>query len=173
MQALKIVVLSMLACIFYGILHDQVTARICVEYFTVGHAPIFNTEDPTLLGLGWGVIATWWVGVFLGVPLAAFARIGHRPKCTAVSLIRPITVLMVSTGILAMSGGFVALLAASMGWISLDSEIAARLPADRHTPFLVDFWIHNTSYASGLVGGVFLMGWVCWKRIRMDAADAR
>jgi hypothetical protein len=89
MQAFLIVVFSMLACIVYGIIHDQITARICVEYFTIGHAPVFDTEDPSLLGLGWGVRATWWVGLFVGIPLATFARIGGRPKRSAVPLIRP------------------------------------------------------------------------------------
>jgi len=51
MEAAKIVLLSMASAITYGIIHDQVTARICVEYFTIGHPPIFGTEDPTLLVL--------------------------------------------------------------------------------------------------------------------------
>jgi hypothetical protein len=62
------------------ILHDQITARVCVEYFTVFHPPVFNTQSPTLLACGWGVIATWWVGLFLGLFLAVAARIGPRPK---------------------------------------------------------------------------------------------
>jgi len=33
-----------LAAVFYGILHDQITARICVEYFTIGHPIVFGTE---------------------------------------------------------------------------------------------------------------------------------
>jgi hypothetical protein len=28
---------------------------VCVEYFTIGHQPIFHTDDPTLLAFGWGV----------------------------------------------------------------------------------------------------------------------
>ena len=40
-ESLKIVVLCIVAAIVYGILHDQVTARVCVEYFTIGHPPIF------------------------------------------------------------------------------------------------------------------------------------
>ena len=88
MQAFAILVLCLLSAICYGVLHDLVTARICVEYFTIGHPPIFDTEDPTLLALGWGVLATWWVGLILGVPLALIARIGNRPKRAAFSLVR-------------------------------------------------------------------------------------
>ncbi len=39
-------------------LHDHVTVRICVEYFTVFHPPVFATDSTTRLGLGWEVIAT-------------------------------------------------------------------------------------------------------------------
>ena len=66
MQFMAIVVLCIVSSVVYGIVHDQITARICVEYFTIGHPPVFETDDPTLLGLGWGVIATWWVGAGLG-----------------------------------------------------------------------------------------------------------
>jgi hypothetical protein len=59
MEFIKIVLLSILAAVSYGICHDQVTARICIEYFTIGHAPVFRTTSPTLLALGWGVIASW------------------------------------------------------------------------------------------------------------------
>ena len=61
-QSLKIILLCMASAVIYGICHDQVTTRVCVEYFTVGHAPIFHTESPTLLAFAWGTTATWWVG---------------------------------------------------------------------------------------------------------------
>lgn len=51
MQSLKIIAMCVLLCVLYGVLHDQITARICVEYFTIGHPPISPTSDPTLLGL--------------------------------------------------------------------------------------------------------------------------
>jgi hypothetical protein len=59
MQSIKIILTCVVAAVLYGIVHDQVTARICVEYFLVFHPPIFPTQSPTLLALGWGVIATW------------------------------------------------------------------------------------------------------------------
>src|SRR5262249_11114159 len=77
---LKIIGLGVVGAIAYGIAHDNVTARVCVEYFTIGHVPIFGTENPTLLALGWGVLATWWVGLGLGLLLALACRRGRRPK---------------------------------------------------------------------------------------------
>ena len=78
MQALAIVALSILAAVSYGIVHDQITARVCVEYFTIGHPQVLAvpTDSPTVLGFVWGVIATWWVGLGLGIPLALAARLG-------------------------------------------------------------------------------------------------
>src|SRR5207253_9449473 len=94
MQFIWIILLAVIAAVSYGVVHDQVTARVCVEYFTIGHPPVFDTDDPTLLGLGWGVIATWWVGLMLGVPMAVVARAGSLPKRSALSLVRPIGILM-------------------------------------------------------------------------------
>ncbi|MBN1395803.1 MAG: hypothetical protein JW959_12345, partial [Pirellulales bacterium] len=78
MEPLKILLLCVDAAIVYGVLHDQVTARVCVEYFTVGHPPVFATDSPTLLAFGRGFIATWWVGLILGV-LAIAAVTVHGP----------------------------------------------------------------------------------------------
>lgn len=79
MQSLSIVLMCVATAVGYGIAHDQVTARICIEYFTVGHPPVFGTDDPTLLGIGWSIIATWWVGLLLGVPPANFCTGPRRP----------------------------------------------------------------------------------------------
>src|SRR5690242_10427276 len=107
MESFKIVLLCVLAAVTYGVLHDLVTARVCVEYFTVGHPPVFATDDPTALAFGWGVLATWWVGLFLGVPLAFAARAGRRPPLTARQLVRPLAVLMGCVGSLALVAGII------------------------------------------------------------------
>jgi hypothetical protein len=157
MQFLQIVTLCVAIAILYGIVHDQVTARICVEYFTIGHAPIFGTDDPTLLGLGWGVLATWWVGVMLGVPLALVARIGRWPKRTVASLIKPLLILMLVSAFFALAAGMVGSLLASRGFIWLIEPMASAVPREKHVAFLTDLWAHNASYTAGFVGGGFLM----------------
>src|SRR5215475_11603305 len=101
MQFVFIILLCILSAIVYGIFHDQITARICVEYFTIGHPPIFNTESPTLLGIGWGIVATWWVGLMLGFPLACAARLGCSRALTARELVKPIAMLLAVMGIAA------------------------------------------------------------------------
>jgi hypothetical protein len=157
MQSVGIVLLSMLAAVTYGICLDQVTARVCVEYFTVGHPPIFGTEDPTLLALGWGMIATWWVGLVLGVGLAIAARASSRPKRAVRELIRPVIVLMVATGLCALIAGIVGWVLALNGIVHLVGPLARDLPADKHVPFLADLWAHSASYIAGAVGAIVVM----------------
>src|SRR6185295_13945122 len=123
MQIIAIVLLCVAAAVVYGILHDQVTARICVEYFTIGHPPVFNTDDPSLLALGWGVIATWWVGVILGIPLALAAQLGSNPKRSARSLIRPLIILMAISALCAAIAGTIGAMLARSGVIVLLGDL--------------------------------------------------
>ncbi len=157
MPAIGIVLLSVVAAVFYGIVHDQITARICVEYFTIGHPPIFGTEDPTLLGIGWGIVATWWVGLFLGIPLAVASRAGNRPQRAVASLLQPITKLLAVMAIGALIAGSVGGLLASVGSVILIGPLADAVPPDRHVAFLIDLWAHSASYLIGFVGGIILI----------------
>ena len=105
MEFLKIIVLSMAAVVLYGVLHEQVTVRLCLEYFTVCHTPVFPTSDPTLLAFGWGIQATWLPGLLLGILLAFAARLGPPPRRTARDLLWPVAMLMLSVGLVASLAG--------------------------------------------------------------------
>ena len=159
LQALAIVMLSILAAVGYGVVHDQVTARICIEYFTIGHPPIFTqpVTSPTVIGVAWGVIATWWVGLGLGIPLAVAARAGKRPPRSVGSLVKPIALLLLVMGLLAALAGGVGYVAASRGWVFLLEPLASRVPADKHVAFLTDLWAHNASYLFGAIGGLVII----------------
>lgn len=161
-QPLAIVLLCVALAVAYGIVHDQVTARICVEYFTIGHAPIFGTDDPTLLGLGWGVVATWWVGAGLGVLLALAARWGRGPKRDARSLVRPIFALLAIMATAALAAGVCGYLLGRQGRVWLVEPIASRVPDERHARYLADLWAHSASYLVGFAGGLVLIARV-WR----------
>jgi hypothetical protein len=166
MQSLLIVGLSVLACVLFGIAHDQVTARICVEYFTIGHPPLFRTTSPTLLGLGWGVAATWWVGLILGVLLALASRAGRRPKRDARTLVRPIAILMLVCGVCAVAAGLLGHHFASENKFRLLEPLASDVPEERHVDFLAVMWAHTASYGAAFVGGLVLVVLVCVGRAR-------
>ncbi len=165
--AIKIVALSVAAAVSFGVIHNQVTARICVEYFTIGHPPVFGTEDPTLLGIGWGIIATWWVGVMLGVPLAVVSLRGPYPRRTGSSLLKPLAMLLLLMAVMSTIAGLVGHALANRGWVVLIGEVARRVPEDRHVAFLTCLWAHSASYLGGFVGGIVLMVRVRAKRRRV------
>lgn len=173
MEFAKIVALALVAAVLYGVVQDQVTVRICVEYFTVGHPPVFATDDPTLLALGWGVIATWWVGLLLGVPLAVAARAGPRPKLTAGRLVVPIGIQLGAVGLSAVAAGLAGYFAARTGVVVLVGEIAARVPEEQHVAFIVDLWAHVAAYVSGALTGLALCGHTWARRGRLARAQDR
>lgn len=172
MQWIGIIGLSIAFCVAYGVVHDQITARICVEYFTIGHPPVFQTQDPTMLGIGWGIIATWWVGAILGIPLSIAARVGRGPKRTIRQMILPMLILMSCSATLALFAGSVGFIAATNGWVFLVGDIAERVPEDRHTYFITDLWAHSASYFSGFIGGIILIV-ITWRTRNSSAMQKK
>lgn len=157
MNAAKIVLLCMGAAMLYGIAHDLITAHVCVEYFTIGHPRIFATESPTLLALGWGVAATWWVGALLGLALAIAATRGPRSVRSAGSLVTPIAKLLAWMGGVALIAGVAGYGLARVGAVILVEPLASKVPPDRHVAFLADLWAHTASYGVAFVGGAVLV----------------
>lgn len=165
MESLRILALCILAAIVYGVFHDLVTAHVCVEYFTIGHPPMFGTESPALLALGWGVIATWWVGGFLGAVLIVAARFGSRPKRSARSLVRPVFQLMTVVGVFALGAGVLGWALARAGAVYLLEPLSSKIPPEKHVAFLADLWAHSASYLFGFVGGLVVCARV-WRARR-------
>ncbi len=87
LESLKIIAMTTVGAVAYGIAMDCVTANICIEYFSTDFhyanlaqmAPglndfLFEAQSPYLYALTWGSIASWWVGLPLGIPLSLSAR---------------------------------------------------------------------------------------------------
>ncbi len=117
-----------------------------------------------MLGVGWGIIATWWVGFILSCPLVIAARWGKRPSVSARELIRPIATLFIATGVCAIIAGFVGRTLASDGIVCLGGALAERVPQDRHVAFLTDAFAHTTSYLIGFPGGIIIIVRTWWRR---------
>ena len=153
-EILKIVALCIVGAIVYGVVHDQITARVCLEYFTVAHPPVFGeTQSPTLLGLGWGVIATWWVGLILGVPLGICARVGGLPRVGMGEILRVLVVALGVMLVLAMLVGGCGYLAYERGAIRLPEVWEREIPVERHGRFMFDACAHLASYGFGALLG--------------------
>src|SRR5205814_5309826 len=147
MEALKIAASCVVAAVLYGIIHDQFTARICIEYFTVFHPPVFHTHSPTWLGIGWGVIATWWVGAFFSIPMILAARAGARPVLQASELIRPVASLLAFMALIAVLFGSTGYILAQRRVLNTDWLSFTESPTVRYR-FMADWWAHSASYAS-------------------------
>jgi hypothetical protein len=119
-----------------------------------------------------GVIATWWVGLTLGVPLALVARCGSRPKVAARELVRPIAQLLGAMGVAAAVAGAVSWILAARGLISLEGAMELGLSKERWVPFTAVEWTHSASYLSGFVGGVMVIFRVWRSRRRVSGPPA-
>jgi hypothetical protein len=167
MEALKIAVTCVVAAVLYGIVHDQFTARICIEYFTIVHPPLFHTQSPTLLGIGWGIVATWWVGVFFAVPMILAARAGSRPTLRASELVPSIASLLALMAASAVLFGITGYVLARRGVLDTDWLTFSASPAMRYR-FMADWWAHTASYGAAFVGGVVLCVVTYRRRLRLS-----
>lgn len=165
MESLRIILFATAAAILYGILHDQVTAHLCVEYFTIAHPPVFPTTSPFLLAIGWGVLATWWVGLPLGVLLAAAARLGPRNRLALAQLRRPILALMACSAVAALIAGIASALMVATGNMAVPGGWGMLIPPEKHVAFSAAAGAHLASYVSGFLGGLVLIGFVVRRRI--------
>lgn len=156
--------------VLYGVAHDLVTAHLSVEYFTVAHPPI-GTDDPIVLALVWGVIATWWVGVLLGVPLAAAARLGSAPRVTAAELRPAVLRLLVVMGTAAAASMLLAALATGESFF-LPDPLFERVPRERHGRLAIAAVGHSVSYFVGFAGGIALIARTVRGRRRAACASA-
>lgn len=171
-ERLAILGMSILAAVTYGVVHDQITARLCVEYFSIFHPHLINSQSPTLLGLAWGVAATWWVGAILGVPLAIAARIGRAPKIAPAGLIVPLTVMLSATGACAAVAGVVGYGLARSGVIANDADLMEFLPHLNFNAYIAVSFVHVASYFGGAIAGIALVVWTVVRRTAMARAAA-
>lgn len=168
MKFLCIILFAIGCAVIYGIIHDQFTTRVCIEYFTIAHPRLIQSESPTVLGLFWGVVATWWVGLGLGLPLALASRLGSWPKLDWSHHRTGIGRLLCLMAALAFVAGL---------WTWLDTRTndpfhLADLTGQRITPhlrsrFLAAWAAHLTSYGVGFLGGITLFVLTIFRRRKM------
>lgn len=162
MRFFSVVLIVVVAAVAYGVVHDQVTVRVSLEYFTIGHPPVFDTQSPTLLALGWGVLATWWVGVPLGFLLATASQSGRRMPplpCRTVACL--VGAVLVAMAIAAAISGTVGFVLASSNQLLLPEHLAALIPPAQHDRFFAARWAHGASYSVGIAGGLVTVA-VAW-----------
>lgn len=141
----------------YGVLHDQLTYTISPEYYTKFKFQQFGLSDneveaifpnPRFNVSVVGALATWWVGVPIGLVLGLvglFHANGERMLyVTFRALILNLTIAF-STGIVGLIYGKFVLAMNGVSWRLPNNLIH---PAD----FIAVGSMHNFSYLGGLIG---------------------
>ena len=157
MKKTKVIVLCMLAAIAYGVIHDEITARLCVEYFTIAHPPIFHTASPTVLGLCWGIAATIGIGVVLGAILAEVSQSEGQPAVPIRQIARSLLILLAMMALAAFLAGLLGYELSRHAIISIPITLAYRIPPASHDRFMAVWFAHGASYLAGLTGGAILI----------------
>ncbi len=167
----RFALMGLVAIVGYAILQDQVSARLCPEYFTVLHNPIPGVTDPTLLGVCWGFIGGWWGGVVLGYAVGLVATLGPRPQLTPRELVRPMGFLVGAVAVVTALTGLSVWRHAEMMGVMLDPGTAEFVPLKRHKALLTVACYHLVAYASAAIGGVVLCVWVAVERRKRARAE--
>lgn len=156
-EAAKIVGLCVFASVVYGIIHDQITARVYLPYFTVYHPHIIDSQDPTVMALLWGVIATWWAGLIVSIPLVFTATLGEMPLIPFGRVVKAVGLLLLGMGVCAALVGLISYYAGVFVpfWVH-PSEFGGVEGARRFSAVLAT---HQTSYGVGFAGGLGLAIW--------------
>ncbi|MCO6164060.1 hypothetical protein [Flavobacterium sp. NRK F7] len=139
----------------YGILHDQITYSISNEYYTLFKFEQFGINNWNLsnerLKVGIiGYLATWWVGLILGV-IYAIISLFHDSKKTLKITLNSIFLNIGITfifGILGFIYGFLFLNAEKINWYIPEQT-------ENIQSFINVGSIHNFGYIGGFVGLIF------------------
>lgn len=141
------------ASCLYGIIHDQITIRICPDYFLVWHPTLVRSDNLTGVALAWGIAATWWMGAFLGLIVGLGAATGQPPYASKQQIVRTYIWMLAATGFCAAAVGLVVWHSDMVAPSFVEGiDISSTTDDNRHR-FMVDWAIHNTSYTVGAFAG--------------------
>lgn len=162
----RVIPVCIVAMIFYGVLQDQVSVRLSREYFTVAHPPIEGLEDPTVLGLAWGFLGSWWGGMLLGIALGAAATWGKKPPLTLRELLPGIVCLMLVIFAATLLTGMSAYQNGRILGVHLGDDWAQIITKENQLLLFVVGCAHFATYVSSILGSVVLCFWAVHLRTR-------
>ena len=145
---LLIIVLSPLIGGIYGILNDQLTYTISPEYYTkfkfyqFGLVDLVNGTNPRIGALVVGFLATWWVGLPIGIILGLVGLIHRNSRQMFYVSLRAILVTIIvafAIGLIGLGYGKFYLVDTGVNWWFPDNLI------DKEN-FIAVGSMHNFSY---------------------------
>lgn len=158
MRFLAFIVLFFAAMIvagLYGALHDQISYSVSAEYFTKFKYHQFGFTDIPLpdraKAAAIGFLASWWMGIPIGLLVGAFGFIHRSAKVMLLSTLKAYGIVAVVALIVGLGGLSYGWFFAShqfedyQGWYRPEGVLLQR-------NFLSVGHMHNFSYLGGLVG---------------------
>jgi hypothetical protein len=161
------------AAVLFGLVHDQITARVSIEYFTIAHETIVRSESPTVLGLVWGVVATWWAGALGGIVVSLAAREGPWPRLSWREFVRPALILAAVMAVGALGAGAAGHWLAAHGVVPIVADYEDMIAPARQARFMAAVFAHRASYAVGLLGTVAIAVGALRARMRRGRVVSR
>jgi hypothetical protein len=157
-----ILILSPLIGGGYGIIHDQITYTISPEYFTkfkfyqFGFVEFFGAS-PRLGAIFVGFLATWWMGLPIGIILGAFSLLFANAKQMLKNWLRAIGVTIVITLLTSAIAVTIWLIKeaaypSDFSTYPLPYFVPDNVPINNLKAFFTVGTIHNFSYLGGLIG---------------------
>lgn len=158
-----LVIFSVAVAGLYGVLHDQLTYAISPEYYAkfkfiqfelIEEGQAVNPENARLLVVAVGFLATWWMGIPIGVILSLVGLMHNGWKRMLKTTIKAFGVTMIvafAVGLLGLAYGYFYLshfpieLFRRKGWFIPEHLID-------HEHFIMVGSMHNFSYIGGLAG---------------------
>jgi hypothetical protein len=109
-----------------------------------------------LLALLWGVIATWWAALPMGLIIALNNELGSRIKLEFSEVLKLIVKLIFVMFGIAIIAGIAGYILAELEMIYLAPRLANKIEISKHSRFLAVGWAHFSSYISGIMGTIVL-----------------
>lgn len=161
---------------FYGILHDQLTYTISPEYYTkfkfyqfglmdFGNEAIF--PNPRIEVSVVGFMATWWMGLPIGLILGLIGLVHNDNKQMIRSTLKAIIVTVIvafTTGLIGLAYGKMYLADTGVDWWLPDNLIDMK-------NFIAVGSMHNFSYLGGLTGLIAGTIYSVRQKLKYEATD--
>ena len=153
-----------LILIGYAMLQDQISVRMCPEYFTIGHPPIKGITNPTLLGIVWGFLGGFPGGIVLGIALAMSMYLGKASSFPIQNLKWPLRILLAGTAFGTGISGLSSWYNAQVVNISIGAPWNGLIPLERQQRFFIVANAHLGTYLSAAILGIGICIFIIYQR---------
>lgn len=159
---------AVLLAALFGALHNQLSYTVAPEYFTKFKFPQFGIAAPSpRLGASLvGVLASWWMGIPIGLALGVTSLKLTRPTERLREALRACGVVLAVTILVGLGGLFIATRQVSArGASAAEGMIMPESVVDRAAFYRAGV-MHGSSYLGGISGVVIGMGYLAMRSRR-------